>query len=178
VATRFHFRLHEVDTIVGGMLMLPATPEVIASFVAEAEAAPEELSAIANVMPAPPMPFVPAEHHGELVVMALMVYTGKTEAGQGAVAPFRALATPIADMVRPMRYPEMFEPVEEDYHPVAVGRTMFVDTVGGRVADTIVDHLQASAAPCGWPSSESSVGRWPACPPRPRRSLIAGAGSW
>ena len=29
VATRFQFRLHEVDTIVGGMLLLPATPDVI-----------------------------------------------------------------------------------------------------------------------------------------------------
>ena len=61
VATRFQFRLHEVGTIVGGMLLLPATPEVIASFIAEAEAAPEELSTIANVMPAPPMPFMPPE---------------------------------------------------------------------------------------------------------------------
>src|SRR5215208_2183514 len=65
VATRFKFRLHEVDTIVGGMLILPATPEVIASFVAEAEAAPDELSTIANVMVAPPMPFLPAEAHGK-----------------------------------------------------------------------------------------------------------------
>ena len=60
VATRFKFRLHEVSTIVGGMLVLPASPEVIASFIAEAEAAPEELSTIANVMVAPPMPFLPA----------------------------------------------------------------------------------------------------------------------
>src|ERR671915_610290 len=50
VATRFHFRLHKVDTIVGGMLMLPATPEVIHSLVAEADGAPEELSTIANIM--------------------------------------------------------------------------------------------------------------------------------
>jgi FAD/FMN-containing dehydrogenase len=47
VATRFRFRLHDVPSIVGGILMLPATPEVIASFVAEAEAAPDELSTIA-----------------------------------------------------------------------------------------------------------------------------------
>jgi hypothetical protein len=40
------------------MLLLPATPDAIASFVEAAEDAPEELSAIANVMPAPPMPFV------------------------------------------------------------------------------------------------------------------------
>ena len=39
VATRFQYRLHEVDTIVGGMMILPATPDVISSFVAEAEAA-------------------------------------------------------------------------------------------------------------------------------------------
>lgn len=64
VVSRFHYRLHEVDEIVGGMLILPVTPEVIHSFVAQAEAAPEELSTIANVMAAPPMPFLPAEHHG------------------------------------------------------------------------------------------------------------------
>ncbi len=146
VATRFQFRLHEVDTIVGGMLMLPATPDTIASFIAEAEAAPEELSTIANVMPAPPMPFVPAEHHGRLSIMAMLVYAGSTEAGERAVAPFRALARPIADMVRPMRYPEIYPPEEEGYHPVAVGRTMFVDAIDRSVAETILDHLQASDA--------------------------------
>src|SRR5829696_6946748 len=38
VATRFQYRLHEVDTIVGGMMILPATPDVISSFVAAAKA--------------------------------------------------------------------------------------------------------------------------------------------
>jgi hypothetical protein len=56
------------------MLLLPATPDTIASFIAEAEAAPEELSTIANVMKARPMPFVPAEHHGKLAIMALMTW--------------------------------------------------------------------------------------------------------
>ena len=110
VATRFRFRLHEVDTIVGGMLVLPATPDVIESFVAEAEAAPEELSVIANIMPAAPMPFVPAVHHGRLVIMAMLVYTGEVEAGERTIAPFRALATPLADTVGPKPYPQMYEP--------------------------------------------------------------------
>jgi hypothetical protein len=147
VVTRFQFRLHEVDSVVGGMLMLPATPEVIASFMTAADAAPGELSSIVNVMPAPPMPFVPAEHHGRIVVMALMAYAGDAEAGEQAMAPFRALSTPIVDMVKPMPYAEMFPPEEEGYHPVAVVRTMFVDTIDERAAATIVDHLQASDAP-------------------------------
>ena len=146
VATRFKFRLHEVDTFVGGMLLLPATPEVIASFVAEAEAAPEELSTIANVMTAPPMPFVPAEMHGELVIMAMLAYAGEVDEGERAIAPFRALVEPIADMVKPMPYPEMYPPEEGDYHPTAAARTMFVDKIDRDVAETIVEYLLASDA--------------------------------
>jgi FAD/FMN-containing dehydrogenase len=147
VATRFQFRLHPVQTIVGGILILPATPEVIAGFIAEAEAAPEELSTIANIMPAPPMPFLPAEQHGRLVVMAMLVHAGQTEAGERAITPFRKLAKPLADLVRPMPYPEIYPPDEDSYHPTAVTHTMFVDLIDRAAAETIVDHLQASDAP-------------------------------
>jgi FAD/FMN-containing dehydrogenase len=46
-----------------------------------------------------------------------------------------------------MQYPEMFMPVEEDYHPTAVGHTMFIETFNRAEAQTIIDHLQASNAP-------------------------------
>ena len=144
VATRFQFRLHEVESVIGGMLILPATTDVIASFIAEAEAAPEELSTIANVMTAPPMPFLPAEVHGKLIVMAMLVYAGEATAGERVLAPFRALATPLADMIRPMRYPEIYPAEEGEYHPVAAGRTMFVDTIDRSVSETILDHLKTS----------------------------------
>jgi FAD/FMN-containing dehydrogenase len=147
VATRLRFRLHPVDTIVGGMLFLPATPDVIAGFIAEAEAAPEELSTIANVMPAPPLPFLAPEHHGRLVVMAMVAYAGDVEAGQRAMAPLRALATPIADVVRPMSYPEMYPPEDESYRPVAVARTMFLGGVDRHAAETIIDRIERSTAP-------------------------------
>lgn len=147
VATRFLFRLHEVNIAVGGMLILPATAAIIASFIASAEAAPEELSTIANIMPAPPMPFVPAEYHGKLILMALMCYAGASEAGERAIAPFRALATPIVDMVRPISYPEMYPPEDGSYHPTAVGSTLFMDDIDRSAADLILDRLSASDAP-------------------------------
>jgi FAD/FMN-containing dehydrogenase len=149
VATRFQFRLHPVDTIVGGMLILPAKPEVIASFVREAQAAPEELSAIANIMVAPPMPFLPSETHGKLVIMALICYSGEVEAGERALAPFRALAEPLADQVRPMRYPEIYQLFGEEEGPgpaQEVARSRFIDEVDRDVGETIVEHLQASTA--------------------------------
>ena len=144
VVTRFHFRLHPIDSVVGGMLFLPATPEVVASFIAEAESAPEALSTIANVMPAPPMPFLPADYHGKLLIMAMLVYVGDVESGERAIAPFRALATPIVDMVKPMSYPEIYPPEEGTYHPIAVGRTMFLDQIDRSVAETILHYLPTS----------------------------------
>jgi len=147
VATRFQFKLHEVGKVLGGMLLLPATPEVITNFITEAESAPEELSTIANIMPAPPMPFLPAEHHGKLILMGMMVYAGNIEEGMGAVAPFRKMAQPLADMLRPMHYPEMFPGEEGEYHPLALGRPMFIDGVDHEAARAMIEYLQASDAP-------------------------------
>jgi FAD/FMN-containing dehydrogenase len=147
VATRLKFRLHPLDGIVGGLLLLPATAQVIADFMAATEAAPEELSGIAAVMPAPPMPFVPADRHGQLVIMAMLCWAGDAEAGQRALAPFRDLAEPIADLLQPMPYAGMFPPEEGEFHPTAVAHTMFMDTVDRQAADAIVEQLEASDAP-------------------------------
>jgi FAD/FMN-containing dehydrogenase len=146
VATRFKFRLHPVESVVGGMLILPATADTIAGFIAAAEAAPDELSSIANVMPCPPMPFVPEEQHGKVVIFALMAYAGETGAGERAIAPFRALATPIADLLKEQPYPDMFPPDDDEYHPTAIARTMFIDKVDHDVAETIMEFLGASDA--------------------------------
>jgi FAD/FMN-containing dehydrogenase len=146
VATRFKYRLHDVPSTVGGMLILPATAETVAGFIAAAEAAPDELSTIANVMPCPPMPFVPEEQHGKVVIFALMTYAGESDAGERAMAPFRALAAPIADLLKTQPYPDMYPPDDDSYHPTAVSRTMFVDVIDLGVASTIMEYLDASDA--------------------------------
>ena len=150
VATRFRYRLHPLGGIVGGLLILPATPQVIASFVREAEAAPEELSAIANIMVAPPMPFLPAEAHGKLVIMALVCFAGEVDAGERALAPFRSLASPISDLVRPMPYAEiygLFGDAEGPGPAQEVARSFFVDSVDVDAGEAIAEHLDASTAP-------------------------------
>jgi FAD/FMN-containing dehydrogenase len=144
IAVRFQFRLHELDNVVGGMLVLPATPRVISRFIAEAQAAPEELSTIANVMTAPPMPFLAKEHHGTLILMAMLVYAGEGAAAQAAIAPFRALTTPLADMLKPMSYPEIYPPEQEGYHPIGAGRNMFLDQVDEPAAGAMLERLRVS----------------------------------
>lgn len=146
VTTRFQLRLHEVSEIVGGMLVLPATPEVITGFLDAAKAAPEELSTIANVMLAPPMPFIPEEAHGQPIVMGLMAYTGPVDQAESVIAPFRALAKPYADMVRPMRYPELYEGPEQAAQ-FASGTNFFTDSLEPGAVEAIFEHLPQSTAP-------------------------------
>ena len=86
------------------MIVLPATVETITGWMTAAEAAPDEVSTIANVMTAP-LPFLPPEAQGKPVIMGLIAHFGSAEAGERAMAPFRALATPLADMLAAGNYP-------------------------------------------------------------------------
>ena len=146
VVTRLHFRLHELRQFTGGILVLPATSETIAGFVDASLSAPEALSTIGNVMPAPPMPFLPPEVHGRLVILGMLAYAGDDEAARLALAPFRSLATPLADMVAPMPYARMYPPEDPNYRPTAVSRTMFLDGFDERRAEMVVEWLSRSDA--------------------------------
>jgi FAD/FMN-containing dehydrogenase len=146
VATRLQLRLHEISEIVGGMLILPASAEAITGFLEAADAAPDELSTIANVMIAPPMPMIPAEAHGKPVLMALMAYVGPVDQAEGVIAPLRALAEPYADMVRPMRYPQLYEGPEPEAR-FAAGTNFFADSLEPAAAGAILEQLPQSTAP-------------------------------
>jgi hypothetical protein len=97
-------------------------------------------------MPAPPLPFVPQEQHGRPVVLAMILHVGSSDASRQALAPFREIAPPIADLLRPMSYDEMYPPDEGEYRPLASARTMFVDTIDRGVAAEILGRLAASTA--------------------------------
>jgi FAD/FMN-containing dehydrogenase len=147
VVTRLRFRLHPEARITGGMLLLPATPGAVAGAMRLLDEAPEALSGIVNVMPCPPLPFVPPEHHGAVVILALLCFAGPDEEAAAALAPLRALATPVADLVRPMAYPELYPPDSPDYHPLAVSRTLFLDAFDEDDARMALDRLAALDAP-------------------------------
>ena len=147
VVTRIKFRLEPLGEFTGGLLVLPATPETIADFIAAAESAPDELSTIASVLPAPPLPFLPTDKHGQLVIFASLAFAGETAAAKRAIAPFRSLAAPLTDTVKPGPYLAMYPPEDPKAHPTAVSRTMFVDAIDLERARTILDHLSASTAP-------------------------------
>jgi FAD/FMN-containing dehydrogenase len=147
VVTRLRFRLQPLDQVYGGMLILPATADTIVAAVEAALAAPDELSGLLNVAPAPPLPFIPPEAHGSPIIMAMMVHAGDAASGERSFAPFRALG-PLADLVKPMRYAAIYDGAEHHPHPAAVTlRPLFIDGIDRPQAETILDALAASTAP-------------------------------
>jgi FAD/FMN-containing dehydrogenase len=111
IATAFRYRLHPVDTILGGAIVHPATREGLRAYAEATAAAPDELTTITFVLKAPPLPFIPAEAHGTPVHLILPCYLGDPDTGQKALAPLRRLAgrTPLADTTRPMPYPALYD---------------------------------------------------------------------
>lgn len=147
VVTRLHFRLHPIDTVLGGMLILPATPQLIADFVEGAQEASDDLSVIGAVALAPPMPFLPEHVHGELVVMAIMVHTGESEMAEAEVGKFRKLATPLVDGLQVMPYAAMYEAEGGPPQPEALsGRSVFSDAFGLDQAEAAVGAIHSSTA--------------------------------
>ena len=83
IATRFRYRLHPVDMVTGGMLVLPLTAQVLRDLVDASVAAPEELTQITFVMGLPPAPFVPPQAVGMPAVVVMPVHAGSLDAGDG-----------------------------------------------------------------------------------------------
>ena len=96
-------------------------------------------------MPAPPLPFLPPDLHGKLVIFAMLAFAGEAAAAEQAIAPFRALG-PLVDMVKAGPYTQMFPPEDPNFHPTASAPTMFIEKVDKSVGGVIVDTLKTASS--------------------------------
>jgi FAD/FMN-containing dehydrogenase len=107
IATALEYQLHPVGPIVlGGPVIWPLAdaPKVLRYVDELLPNAPDDLSITLAMMMAPPMPFVPADQVGKPVIALVLVWAGEISAGQQVIAPFRAIGSPIAEVVRPVPY--------------------------------------------------------------------------
>jgi FAD/FMN-containing dehydrogenase len=107
VVTSFEYRLHPVGPIVlGGLALYPAAQatELLRFYRDWAGTAPDELTATAAFLTAPPAPFVPESFHFQPMVGILVCYAGTLDEGQRYINHLRAFATPAVDLIGPMPY--------------------------------------------------------------------------
>jgi FAD/FMN-containing dehydrogenase len=139
VATRFRYRLSDVTSAFGGLLVVPATPRVIADLAAACHEADRRMTVIANVLTAPPDPVLPPGLHGQTIVMAWVCVTRGIDP-EAAVRPLRAVATPLLDRLGPTRYSTLLQDAPDQGMSPALGST-FLDGVGEAEAAVILDRI-------------------------------------
>jgi len=116
VVTSFEFALHPVKDVYVGLFFyeLESAGDLLRFFRDWVKDAPREYGAFPAFQIAPPLPFIPANRHGDTLCAAIVHWAGPLEDGEQAMRPFRELAPVVAEMVSPMPYPALngaFDPI-------------------------------------------------------------------
>jgi FAD/FMN-containing dehydrogenase len=144
VVTSLEYRLHPVGPLVfAGAVFYAgsAAVQVLRGWRDRTASMPEELTTLANILAAPPVPFLPEAVHGQLIVAILGVHAGAASDGAKAAQPLRTLAEPIADLMGPMPYTAMQGLLDPLWQ--AGAQNYFTSALLDRLDDDAIDTLLA-----------------------------------
>ncbi|APU44493.1 FAD-binding oxidoreductase [Streptomyces sp. NPDC056254] len=107
--TSFEYRLSPVKDIYGGPMLfeLDDAATVLRSFAEYIADAPEQLGGFPAFQLAPPLPFIPADRHGDPFALIVGCWAGPLDEGEKALRAFHDFAPVVAEHVGPMPYPAL-----------------------------------------------------------------------
>jgi FAD/FMN-containing dehydrogenase len=152
IATAFEYDLHRVGPMVtAGAVFYPGdrAAEILRFYRDWADGAPDELTTLANLLTAPPAPFIPEAWHGKPLVAIIGMHCGSVEDGERAVRPLRELGDPVADLMGPLPYVAMQSLIDPLWGPGAHSymKAGFLGGLDDGAIDTLVDYHQHSVSP-------------------------------
>ena len=159
VVTAFEFELHPVSTIYGGPIFfeLDSAPDVLASFREHIADAPEELGAFFAWQIAPPLPFIPADRHGDTLCAIIACWSGPLDEGPAAIQPLMDAGAVVAHHVGETPFPALnsaFDPLL----PAGLQHYWKADFVAELTDDAMAAHLEHGPKV---PSVESTMHLYP-----------------
>ncbi len=146
VIASFEYNLHPVGPIVlGGMMLFPEdrARDVLRGFSTISKSFPEELTTLAALITAPPLPFIPAEFHGKRCVAILACYLGSVGDGERFLRPLRELK-PIADVIGPMPYLALQTMLDESAPPGLQNywKSTYLESLGDEAIDVLLSRFR------------------------------------
>jgi len=153
VVTSFEFRLHPVGPEVAYALVFydgAETVEALRGYRDLGADLPREMAPAAFTGAVPQgMEGVPPEAAGAPMLAVAAVYVGPPEEGERRLAPFRGLATPLADLSGRMPYTQIQQFLDEDYPR---GRHYYwksaaVDELSDEVIDVVAEYAALQPSP-------------------------------
>ncbi|HEV2012091.1 MAG TPA: FAD-binding oxidoreductase [Candidatus Limnocylindria bacterium] len=142
--TQFTFRLHPVDTIIGGPMLWPIEQgrEILAFYRDFMRDAPEELYGFFAFLTVPPGPPFPEHLHLKKVCGVVWCYVGDPAKADKLLAPARAVAPPALDGVQSMPFPALqsaFDALYPKGHQW-YWRADFVDDISPKAIEAHIEY--------------------------------------
>lgn len=153
--TSLEYRLNHVGPLVfAGAAFYPgeSAVEVLRGWRDLTATMPDELSTVADILIAPPVPFLPEAVHGKLIVAVLGLHSGSVEDGAMAAQPLRTLGEPLVDLMGPMPYTAMQSLLDPLW--TAGAQNYFTGAFLDRLTDETIDTLLAQHAAGQAPTRE------------------------
>jgi FAD/FMN-containing dehydrogenase len=142
IVTAFEFQLHDVSTVLGGMLIYPISRarDVLRLYRDVTRTAPDELTVFAAMMHAP---------DGMPVIALAMCYNGPVNEGERAIDAIRAFGSPIAGEVGPIPYTALQTMLDAGF-PSGLQvhwRSEFAASLPDAAIDALVDTFKDVGSP-------------------------------
>jgi len=159
VVTSFLFRLHPVDTVIGGPTFwaLEDAADVMRWYRAFIREAPRDLNGFFAFLTVPPAAPFPEHLHGRKVCGVVWCYTGPPERADEVFAPVAAFGTPLLHGVHDMPFPAL-QSAFDQFYPAGhqwYWRADFFDELSDAVIAAHVEHA------AGLPTPQSTMHLYP-----------------
>jgi len=102
VVTGFEFQLHEMNPeVYAGFIVFPfiQAKEIMKQYREFSKSAPEELNVWIVMRHAPPLPFLPQNIHGKMVLILAVFYNGTSEKGEKLATFLKGFGDPVGDHI-------------------------------------------------------------------------------
>jgi FAD/FMN-containing dehydrogenase len=149
VVTRFRFNLVPMDTVFAGRVFVLATPDVLRRLIGVLAEAPDDLTVIAGIYPAPPMPQIPDAWHGRLVASLRFAHAGPIGDDGRVLDLLRSIGPSVDDAAERKPYPALF-PSSDGSRWAYAARTLFVDALDDRAIEIIERRLGDPSSSEAW----------------------------
>jgi hypothetical protein len=140
IVTSFEFKLHPVGSVLGGMVLYPASREALGFFDEFSTSCADDISTVGLLVSAP---------DGTPALAILACHCGSFAEGERALRPLQTFGSPLADMIQPREYVEMQSITDEGWPPgrLYYWKSSLIRTLNEEVIETLVEYAGRKPTP-------------------------------
>ena len=159
VVTEFEFQLHDINPeIFAGLIVFPfiQAQDLIKQYREFSRSAPQELNVWIVMRHAPPLPFLPENIHGKMVLVLAVFYNGTEEKGEKLAAFLRGFGDPVGEHLGMQPYTQW----QQAFDPLLTPgmRNYWKSHNFNRIDDGLIDKITKYAATIPTPHTEIFLG--------------------